>query len=104
MPVELIIQLLSGALGGNVFGALLKRYSLGLVGNSLAGIVGGGAAGQLLGPQLAAVLGPLVGSATQIGGLGLGQILADLVSGTVGGGIVMTLLGLVRSLLVKKPA
>lgn len=104
MPVDLIIQLLSGALGGNLFGALLQRYSLGLLGNSLAGIVGGAAAGQVLGPQLAGLLAPLVGNATQFGGLGLGQILADLASGTVGGGILMTLAGLVRSLLVKKPA
>lgn len=104
MPIDLIIQLVSGALGGNIFGTLLKRYSLGLIGNTLAGILGGGAAGQLLGPQLTAVLGPLVGSAAQIGGVGLGTILSDVASGTLGGGVVMTLAGLVRSMLAKKEA
>ena len=44
--VTLLVQLISGALGGNVAGSLLKNLSLGTVGNSLAGIVGGGLGGQ----------------------------------------------------------
>ena len=45
---QLIIQLVSGAIGGNVAGGLLKNQSLGTLGNSIAGIVGGGLGGQLL--------------------------------------------------------
>ena len=37
---QLIIQLISGAVGGNVAGAAMKEKSLGTIGNSLAGIVG----------------------------------------------------------------
>jgi uncharacterized membrane protein YeaQ/YmgE (transglycosylase-associated protein family) len=44
--VNLIIQLVAGAAGGNLAGSLLKRYNLGTLGNSIAGIVGGGLGGQ----------------------------------------------------------
>jgi len=44
----LIIQLICGALGGNAAGSLLKKQSLGTVGNSIAGILGGGLGGQIL--------------------------------------------------------
>jgi uncharacterized membrane protein YeaQ/YmgE (transglycosylase-associated protein family) len=46
--INLIIQLLSGAAGGNIIGNILKQYNLGPIGNSIAGIVGGGLGGQLL--------------------------------------------------------
>ena len=40
--VPLLIQLVSGAVGGNIAGSLLKNSSLGTLWNSVAGIVGGG--------------------------------------------------------------
>jgi uncharacterized membrane protein YeaQ/YmgE (transglycosylase-associated protein family) len=46
--INLIISLLSGAVGGNLAGALLKEKSLGTLGNSLAGIFGGGIGGAVL--------------------------------------------------------
>src|SRR5262249_34196256 len=46
--INLIIQLVSGAVGGNIAGGLLKSLNLGPVGNSIAGIVGGGLGGQIL--------------------------------------------------------
>jgi len=47
--VGLIIQLICGAAGGNIAGALLNKYNLGTLGNSIVGILGGGLGGQLLG-------------------------------------------------------
>ena len=47
--LPLIIQLVSGAAGGNLAGSLMKNLSLGTLGNSIAGILGGGLGGQLLG-------------------------------------------------------
>ena len=47
--LPIIIQLISGAVGGNVAGALMKNLSLGTLGNSIAGILGGGLGGQMLG-------------------------------------------------------
>ena len=46
--VSLIIQVISGAVGGNVAGAAMKESSLGTLGNSIAGIVGGGVGGTIL--------------------------------------------------------
>ena len=44
LPV--LIQLVSGALGGNVAGKAMKNLSLGTLWNSVVGILGGGIGGQ----------------------------------------------------------
>ena len=46
MPI--LIQLISGGVGGNIAGALLKKFNLGPIGNTIAGILGGVGGGQLL--------------------------------------------------------
>ena len=86
----LIIQLLSGAAGGNLFGKLMSNLSLGTLGNSLAGIVGGGLGGQLLGN---------LGVATGTGDIT--QILGSVAGGGVGGGIVMAIIGLIKKAMAK---
>lgn len=89
-PASLIVQLISGALGGNVAGSLLKNLSLGTLGNSLAGIVGGGVAGQILTTlfNLGAVGG---------GSLDPMAILTQVAGGGVGGGILMAIVGAIRN-------
>ena len=67
--VPLIIQLVSGAVGGNIAGSLMKKSSLGTLLNSLAGIVGGGIGGQLLG---------MLGTATQSGNMDITSILGSI--------------------------
>ena len=44
--MELIIGLISGAVGGNVAGGVLKNLNQGTLINSLAGVVGGGRCGR----------------------------------------------------------
>ena len=51
--LNLVIQLVAGAVGGNAAGAILKQFNLGPLGNSIAGIIGGGLGGQLLNMILA---------------------------------------------------
>ena len=46
--INLIIQLIAGALGGNGAGNALKDPNLGPMGNTIAGAIGGVAGGQLL--------------------------------------------------------
>ena len=87
---SLIVQLISGALGGNVAGGLLKNLSLGTLGNSLAGIVGGGVAGQLLTNLFNA---GAIGS----GPLDPMAILTQVAGGGVGGGILMAIIGAIRN-------
>jgi uncharacterized membrane protein YeaQ/YmgE (transglycosylase-associated protein family) len=90
--IPLIIQLVSGAAGGNIAGSLLKNASLGTLGNSVAGIAGGGIGGWLL-----SALGVMAASKT--GGLDIGSIIGSVLSGGAGGGVLMTVIGLVRQMM-----
>ena len=54
--VALIIQIISGAIGGNLAGGAMKDTSLGMAGNSIAGAIGGVAGGQLLGALVPAMM------------------------------------------------
>ena len=45
---SLIVEAVSGAVGGNVAGAAMKEKSLGAVGNSIAGIVDAGIGGTMV--------------------------------------------------------
>lgn len=86
--LPLIIQLISGAVGGNVAGKILKNLSLGTLGNSLAGIVGGGVGGWLLG---------MVGLGTgDAGAMDVSGILGSIAGGGVGGGAVMAVIGALK--------
>ena len=94
--VGLIVQLISGALGGNAAGALLKQFSLGPVGNSIVGTIGGGLGGQLLG-----MLG--AGDVAAAGGAGLdiGSIVSNVAGGGVGGAVLMIIVGFIRKAMSK---
>lgn len=83
--MNLLISLVSGAVGGNVGGALAKAKSMGAVWNTILGAVGGAGGGWL---------------ATAVGGLAtLGQ------AGNIGSSAVIgALLPLVVGMLNKKKA
>jgi uncharacterized membrane protein YeaQ/YmgE (transglycosylase-associated protein family) len=95
--VALIIELVSGAVGGNAAGALMKDKSLGTLWNSVAGIVGGGVGGVLL----QAVV-PSLATAAAGGSLDIGSIIGQIASGGVGGGLLMVIVALIKSALAKK--
>lgn len=44
-----LIRSVSGAVGGSATGALMKKFSLGTVGNSFVGFLGGGVGGAIKG-------------------------------------------------------
>jgi len=88
--VALIIQLVSGAVGGNIAGSALKQYDLGTVGNSIAGVIGGGIGGQVL----TMILGG--GGAAATGNLDIASIVTQIAGGGVGGGILMLIIGIIR--------
>ena len=46
--VNLIIQAIGGAAGGNAIGAALKNMNLGPLGNTIAGALGGAGGGSIL--------------------------------------------------------
>jgi uncharacterized membrane protein YeaQ/YmgE (transglycosylase-associated protein family) len=85
---SLLIQLASGAVGGNVAGAALKNLSLGTVGNSIVGILGGGIGGQLLG-----MLGMGGGEG---GAMDVGSIVSSVAGGGVGGAVLLAIIGFIK--------
>lgn len=91
--MELIIGLLSGAVGGNVAGKLLGKIDQGTLINSISGIVGGGLGGTLL-----SMLG--TGGMAE-GGMDLMGIIGQVASGGVGGGVVLAIVSAIRGAMSK---
>jgi len=87
---SLIIEAVSGAVGGNVAGAAMKENSLGTLGNSIAGILGGGLGGTIL----HLVMGS---AAAGGGGMDLQSILTNVGGGGVGGAILMAVVGIIKN-------
>ncbi|MEE9389141.1 MAG: hypothetical protein V3U96_11075 [Paracoccaceae bacterium] len=81
--MEMIIQLISGAVGGNAAGAGLKKFSMGPIGNTIAGLVGGYGGGALLG-----------------GSVGEGAV-GQVASGGIGGIVLMVVAGVVKNMMAK---
>ena len=90
--LPLIVQLVSGAIGGNVAGSLMKKFSMGTLWNSIIGILGGGLGGQILG-----MLGLDLGG----GEMDLAGILGNVAGGGVGGGVIMAIVGLIKNAMNK---
>jgi len=87
MDLGLIIQLVSGAVGGNVAGSLIKKLSLGTALNFVIGILGGRLSGQLLG---------ILGMGGAAGGIDIASIIAQVAGGGVGGGILLAIISPVK--------
>src|SRR5579885_1082759 len=92
--VNLIIQLISGAVGGNIAGSALKDYNLGPLGNSIAGIIGGGIGGQIL-----SYFSPAVAQAAST--LDWGAIIGQVASGGIGGAILMVIVDVLKGIMAK---
>jgi uncharacterized membrane protein YeaQ/YmgE (transglycosylase-associated protein family) len=93
----LLVQLVSGAVGGNLAGALLKKFNLGPIGNSIAGLVGGALGGQLLGMLTSGG----AAAAVPASGMDLSSIVSSVAGGGVGGAVVLAIVGLVKSQMSK---
>jgi hypothetical protein len=100
--VGILVSLIGGGVGGNGIAAILKQVNLGPVGNTIAGAIGG-----WLGTWLAGMipgLSGLVGTATAAagnGGLDIGMLAGQGLTGLVGGGILTTIAGLIKNATMK---
>ena len=97
---SLLIEAISGAVGGNVAVATMKKNSLGTLGNSIAGMLGGGLGGQIL----SAVLGSgaaMEGAAT---GSGMDAMISQMAGGGVGGAVIIAVIGAIRTAMAKQKA
>jgi uncharacterized membrane protein YeaQ/YmgE (transglycosylase-associated protein family) len=76
--VSWLLTLISGAVGGNLSGALIKDYSLGPIVNTVLGLIGG-----MVGSQLLGALGglPALGQIGNIAACGLVGALSPIIIG-----------------------
>lgn len=102
--LNLLIGLISGAVGGNITGAAAPDKSLGTLGNTISGLLGGG-----LGSYLLQATGLLTHAATvanttaqSAGGLDLASLLGDIAGGGVGGALLTFIVGLIKNSMDKK--
>jgi hypothetical protein len=85
--MEWLISLASGAVGGNLAGALFKKISLGPVLNSIVGILGGGAGMQWLSGLFSG-----------------GGILSQIGGGAIGGTGLMAIIGIIKKVMIGNSA
>ena len=88
--INLVLQIVAGAVCGNGAGNALKDYNLGTLGNTIAGAIGGLGGGQ--------ILQALAGA----GGVDLGSVVGQLVGGGVGGAVLTIIAGLVKNMMAGK--
>lgn len=86
---EIIINLLSGAAGGNAAGGLLKKLNMGPIWNTITGLIGGAGGGQLLN---------LLNTG---GGTDANSIITQVLSGLGGGAILTAIVGFIKKQFAK---
>jgi hypothetical protein len=85
---NLLIQAVSGVIGGNAAGKGLPNADLGALGNTIAGALGGAGGGQLL----QALIPMLAGTAGS--GLDIGALVGQVLGGGASGAIVTAIVGM----------
>jgi hypothetical protein len=97
--INLILQIVAGALGGNAAGGFLKNNNIDLspLAKTITGAAGGGIGGTILQGLI-----PALNSAASSGGVDVGVMLGNFVGGGVTGAIVTVLYGILKSGLAKR--
>jgi hypothetical protein len=95
--INLIVQLIAGAVGGNAVGAGMKNVDLGTLGNTIAGAIGGAGGGTLL----TALLPVLQGAANNVD---IGAVLGQAVGGGVAGAILTAVVGIIKNAMAGQTA
>ena len=89
---QILINLISGALGGIGAGKASPTFDLGMIGNIISGLVGGGVLGQIV-----SLLLPSVIAAAQSGNLSVAGVVSQVVAGGAGGAILTAIIGAVKN-------
>ena len=96
--VNLIISLISGAVGGNIGGALTEK-NLGVLANTIIGLLGGGA-GDFLFKALGIV--SAAPPAATGGGLDIASLLTTIGISGVSGGVITAIVSAIKNSMEKK--
>lgn len=97
--IGIIVQLIAGVVGGYGTGKAVKSVDLGNTGNLIAGAVGG-VGGTWLAGLIPGLSGMLTGAAAT-GGVDIGALVAQAVTGLVGGGVLTAIAGAVKNATMK---
>ena len=89
---QILINLITGALGGAAVGKSSPTFDLGMIGNIIAGLVGGGVLGQIVTLAL-----PSVVAAAATGHLSVGGIVSQVIAGGAGGAILTAIVGAIKN-------
>lgn len=99
--LNLIISLISGAVGGNVAGAALPEKNLGTVANSVIGLLGG-AGGDFLLKALGILSSAGATTAATGSEFDIGALLANIGVSGVSGGALTAIVALIKNAMDKK--
>jgi hypothetical protein len=80
----ILTSLISGGVGGNIAGSLLKKLNLGPLGNTIAGVIGGGVGGM--------AMNNMMGATDMTSG-----VLGNIAGSGIGGAVVMIVIGLIKN-------
>ncbi len=100
--LPLVLQAVSGVIGGNATGAAIKKQSLGKAGNSIIGLIGGVLGGLLLNYlgneniDISSIVGNLANSGAEAG-----SAIENIAGGGIGGGVLMAIVGMLKNKLKK---
>ena len=89
---QILINLITGALGGVATGKSSPTFDLGTIGNIISGLVGGGVLGQIVTLAL-----PSVVAAAETGHLSVGGVVSQLIAGGAGGAILTAIIGAIKN-------
>ena len=90
--VQILINLIAGALGGVGAGKASPNFDLGTIGNIISGLVGSGILGQIVTLAL-----PSVVAAAATGHLSVSGIVSQVIAGGAGGAILTAIVGAIKN-------
>src|SRR5262249_44871322 len=89
---QILINLVTGALGGVAVGKSSPTFDLGMIGNIISGLIGGGVLGQVV-----TLLLPAITAAAQSGNLSVEGIISQVIAGGAGGAILTAIIGAIKN-------
>src|SRR5262249_6269300 len=89
---QILINLVTGALGGVAVGQSSPAFDLGMIGNIISGLIGGGVLGQVV-----TLLLPAITAAAQSGNLSVEGIISQVIAGGAGGAILTAIIGAIKN-------
>jgi len=92
--VNLIIQVIAGAIGGTAAGSRMENVNLGTLGNVIAGALGGVGGGHIAGWLVPAL------SAAQ--GIDFTSVIGQLAGGSIGGAILTIIAGMLKNAMANR--